>query len=199
MVLGNTHDETRAFIPREKLAGLNWDNLAGRTAPELKVDIRPEWVVSEYRRLFPAYTPNNCSMRRRQRRAAGAARSRRRRRGPRPGRRPGSTSSTFHRRWSRGWGTHTLDIPLVFGTLDAPGSIAGTGKASRAVSDAMTTAFTSLAATGDPNSRALPRWPAYRARPSLHDVFDAPPRVENDPRHAERELFARVPYIQPGT
>ena len=30
-------------------------------------------------------------------------------------------------------------------------------------------------------------------------IFDAAPRVENDPRRAERELFARVPYIQPGT
>src|SRR5207253_2699008 len=57
MVLGNTHDETRAFISRDKLAGLTWDNLAGRMAPELKVDIKPEWVVSEYRRLFPAATP----------------------------------------------------------------------------------------------------------------------------------------------
>jgi para-nitrobenzyl esterase len=30
-------------------------------------------------------------------------------------------------------------------------------------------------------------------------VLDWPPRMENDPRGAERELFASVPYVQPGT
>ena len=59
MLLGNTHDETRAFFPpgHAKLAGLDWDNLAERIAPELRVDAHPEWVVREYRRLFPAYGP----------------------------------------------------------------------------------------------------------------------------------------------
>src|SRR3546814_8412104 len=55
MLLGNTHDETRAFIAPDsaKLAGLNWDNVAERMAPELKVAILPEWVVAEYRAHFP--------------------------------------------------------------------------------------------------------------------------------------------------
>ncbi len=30
-------------------------------------------------------------------------------------------------------------------------------------------------------------------------IFDTTSRVENDPRQWERELFARVPYIQPGS
>ena len=30
-------------------------------------------------------------------------------------------------------------------------------------------------------------------------IFDTTSRVENDPRRAERELFAKVPYVQPGT
>jgi para-nitrobenzyl esterase len=30
-------------------------------------------------------------------------------------------------------------------------------------------------------------------------VFDITTRLEADPRGAEREIFARVPYIQPGT
>jgi para-nitrobenzyl esterase len=30
-------------------------------------------------------------------------------------------------------------------------------------------------------------------------IFEAPPRIQNDPRREQRELFARVPYIQPGT
>jgi para-nitrobenzyl esterase len=94
---------------------------------------------------------------------------------------------------------HTLDIPLVFGTLDAPGSIAGTGPASRAVSQALMNAFIALARTGDPNSRGLPRWPRHRLPERQTMVFDTRLRVENDPRREQRELFARVPYIQPGT
>jgi len=30
-------------------------------------------------------------------------------------------------------------------------------------------------------------------------IFDLTPRMADDPRGAERALFARVPYIQPGT
>ena len=88
---------------------------------------------------------------------------------------------------------HTLDIPLVFGTLDAPGSIAGTGAASRTVSDAMMRAFIALARGGDPG------WPQYRLPERATMIFDAPPHVANDPRREQRELFARVPYVQPGT
>jgi para-nitrobenzyl esterase len=30
-------------------------------------------------------------------------------------------------------------------------------------------------------------------------IFNTSSRVENDPRREEREFFARVPYVQPGT
>jgi para-nitrobenzyl esterase len=30
-------------------------------------------------------------------------------------------------------------------------------------------------------------------------IFDVPPRVEDDPRGAERRLFAPLVYAQPGT
>ena len=59
MMLGNVHDETRAFISPEspKVQGLTWDNLAERMAPELRIDILPEWVVSQYRQHFPNWPP----------------------------------------------------------------------------------------------------------------------------------------------
>ena len=34
---------------------------------------------------------------------------------------------------------------------------------------------------------------------TLTMTIDVDSRVENDPRKAERELFANAPYIQPGT
>ena len=94
---------------------------------------------------------------------------------------------------------HTLDIPLVFGTLDAAGSIAGTGADSRRLSNAMMQAFARFARTGDPNHEGLPAWSPYRLPARRTMIFDTVPRVERDPRGAQREIFARVPYIQPGT
>ena len=57
----------------------------------------------------------------------------------------------------------------------------------------MMDAFVRFARTGDPG------WPAYDLAARQTMIFDTDSRVESDPRRWERELFARVPYIQPGT
>ena len=54
-------------------------------------------------------------------------------------------------------------------------------------------AFLRFARTGDPG------WPAYTLPQRRTMIFDPTPRLEDDPRRAERELFARIPYVQPGT
>jgi len=202
MILGNTRDETRGFFAPDhpKIAGLSWDNLADRMAPELKVDIEPEWVVAEYRRMFPNYTPEQIffaatTAGRSWRGQVEEAEARARARAPTWVYQLDFTSPVESWRGA----PHLLDIPLVFGTLDAPGSIAGTGAASRAVSDAMMEAFVAFARSGDPNHRSSPNWPNYRLPERATMIFDAPPRVVNDPRREQRELFARAPYIQPGT
>jgi para-nitrobenzyl esterase len=92
-----------------------------------------------------------------------------------------------------------MDIALAFGTLEAPSSFTGTGADARLASNAVMHSFIAFAATGDPNHAALPAWPMYRPDRRATMIFDAPPRLENDPRREQRELFARVPYIQPGT
>jgi para-nitrobenzyl esterase len=200
MILGNTHDETRAFFGPDKVAGLNWDNLPQRLGPELKVDILPEWVVGEYRQLFPGFTPEQIFYA-----ATTAGRSWRGQIEEAEARARASTPTwvyqlDFASPVEPGRGAlHTLDIPLVFGTLDAPGSIAGTGAASRSVSDAMMRAFIALSAAGDPNAAGAPAWPTYRLPERATMIFDAPVHLERDPRSKERELFARVPYIQPGS
>ena len=94
---------------------------------------------------------------------------------------------------------HTLDIPLVFGTLDAPDSITGTDARARAMSDAMMDRFIAFARTGDPNPPGVVRWTPYEkpARNTL--IFDDAVRLQSDPRGAERRLFEKVPFIQQGT
>jgi para-nitrobenzyl esterase len=200
MMLGNTHDETRAFIPRAKMAGLTWDNLAERMAPELKIDILPEWVVSEYRRLFPAYTPEQIfyaatTAGRSWRGQVEEAEARAKAHAPTWVYQVDFASPTDPWRGA----PHTMDIPLAFGTIDAPGSFTGTGAAARAASDVVMRSFMTFAARGDPNHAGLPIWPMYRLPQRSTMIFDVPPHTENDPRREQRELFARVPYIQPGT
>ena len=202
MMLGNVHDETRAFIPPDsaRVQGLTWDNLAARMAPELRIDILPEWVVAEYRQHFPDWTPTEVFYG-----ATTAGRSWRgqvieaeaRARAGAPGfvYQVDFTSRTDPRRGA----FHTMDIPLVFGTLGATGSQTGTAADARAASRAMQESFVAFAATGDPNHTGLPHWPRYDLAHRSTMIFDVRSHVENAPRRWQRELFARVPYIQPGT
>ncbi|WP_404338244.1 carboxylesterase/lipase family protein [Sphingomonas sp. MMS12-HWE2-04] len=202
MILGNTRDETRAFIDpaSEKVRGLNWDNLAARMAPELRMDLLPEWVVAEYRAHFPADTPEQIFYR-----ATTAGRSW-------PGQvieadaraAAGTTSTWVYQvdfqsptRPERG-APHTMDIALAFGTLDAAGSFTGTGPDAQRLSRQMMAAFASLARTGSPVVKGL-AWPTYTLPDRATMVFDVQSAARNDPRRWERELFARVPYIQPGS
>jgi len=202
MMLGNVHDETRAFIPPDsaRVQGLTWDNLAERMAPELRIDILPEWVVAEYRQHFPDWTPTEVFYG-----ATTAGRSWRgqvieaeaRARAGAPGfvYQVDYTSRTDPRRGA----FHTMDIPLVFGTLGAAGSQTGTAADARTASRAMQESFVAFATTGDPNHPGLPHWPRCDLAHRSTMIFDVRPHVENDPRRWQRELFARVPYIQPGT
>jgi para-nitrobenzyl esterase len=202
MILGNTRDETRAFIDPKgpKLQGLDWSNIAERMTSELRMDIHPEWMVAQYRQRFPDWSPERVFYA-----ATTAGRSW-----------PGQVLEADARAVvdARTWvyqvdyqspvepwrgAPHTIDIPLSFGTLDAEGSITGTGAAARAVSAAMMDAFIAFARDGDPNHRGLPTWPVYSLPARATMIFDEPMRALDDPRQWERELFARVPYIQPGT
>ena len=202
MLLGNTHDETRAFIGLDsaKVRGLTWDNLAERMAPELRIDILPEWVVARYREQYPTWSPLDVFY--------GATTAGRSWRGQvieaEERAKAGAPAHVYQVDFAsrvdpRRGAFHTMDIPLVFGTLAAKGSDTGTGADARTASKAMQDSFVAFAKTGDPNHAGLPRWPTYTLGRRATMVFDARSRVANDPRHWERELFARVPYIQPGT
>jgi para-nitrobenzyl esterase len=183
MMLGNAVMETRAFYAQEgkQLAGLTFDNLAVRIASEMRIDIEPSWVVGQFRARYPEAEPSELFHR-----IVTAARSWRGQVEEAEARaRAGAPAFVYQLDFERA--KHTDDIGLSFGTVPDP------TPAQQAMSDRVMDAFVRFARTGNPG------WPAYDLdkRPTM--IFDTESRVENDPRKWERELFARVPYIQPGT
>ena len=202
MILGNTHDETRAFLPPDspRVRTLDWANLAERLAPELRIDVLPEWVVTQYRAKFPAWSPTEIFYA-----ATTAGRSWRGQVIEAEARAQARTRTWVYqldfasRTDPRRGAFHTMDIPLVFGTLDAAGSQTGTAADARAASSAMQESFAAFARTGDPHRPGQPAWPVYDLTDRATMIFDARSRIERDPRQWQRTLFARIPYIQPGT
>ena len=202
MMLGNTHDETRAFIDPQgaKIKGLDWSNIAARMQGDLRMDILPEWIVAQYRARYPQWSPEKVFYA-----ATTAGRSW-------PGQvieaemRAGADAPTWVYQVDfaspiKPWkgAPHTMDIALAFGTLDAPESFTGTGNDARAASRAVMERFIAFARAGTPDLPGRARWPQYRLDRRSTMIFDSLSRIEDDPRGWERELFARVPYIQPGS
>ena len=202
MIIGNTHDETRAFHAGDRsLDHLTWEDLPDRLSPDqLRIDVAPEAVIAEYRRLYPAYSPSEvffaATTAGRSWRAAVIEAEERARQG--------SPAYAYQLDWAsdhdggRLGAPHTSDIRLVFKTLEAPPWPA-TGPGAAAMADHMSRAFAAFARTGDPNHAGLPIWPPYDLARRQTMIFDDPPRMQDDPRGAERRFFARIPYVQPGT
>ncbi|WP_339691415.1 carboxylesterase family protein [uncultured Parasphingorhabdus sp.] len=187
MMLGNTIMETRAFYNPDKppIAGLTMDNLAERIAPQMRVDIRPDWVVAQFRARYPDAKPLELFHR-----IVTAARSWRGQVEEAEARAkagPPAADRTFVYQLNFEQAKHTDDIALSFGTVADPTA------AQRAMSDHLMAAFVTFARTGNPG------WAPYDMAMRKTMIFDEDSRVERDPRKWERELFATVPYIQPGS
>jgi para-nitrobenzyl esterase len=203
MMIGNTRDETRSLIGRSDAGAwtVNWEELPRKLEQELRVDISGDLVVDEYRRLYPHYSASDVFFS-----ATTAGRSWRGAIIEAEARaRQGSPAYAYQLDWGSPedggkWGAfHTLDIPLMFGTLSAPGSLTGDGEAARRVSSTMQQALLAFARGGDPNYSGLARWEPYTMARRQTMVFDVESRLADDPRGAERRLFEKVPFIQQGT
>jgi len=202
LMLGGTRDETRGFSDpaSPEMRGLGWDALPDRIAAELPVDLLPEAVVRAYRAHLPAASPADIfyaattdgrSWRAQIIEAEARARA---------GRPAFVYQVDFQSPTNPDRGAfHGIDIGLVFGTLDAPDAWTGTGPRTRALSRLMQRRFVAFARTGRPDLPGSPVWPAYDERRRATMIFDIASRLENDPRRWQRELFAPVPYTQPGT
>jgi len=205
MVVGNTRDETRAFLGNDPANfELTWDALPARLQAQQYVDIRADLVVAEYRRLYPHYTPSEVffaatTAGRSWRGAVEELEAR--------ARQAGTVAQTWA--YQLDWGSpldggrfrafHTLDIPLVFDNVRQPGSRTGDGAAAQAMADAMSAALLALARHGDPNHAGIARWEPYTMERRQTLLFDLPTVLADDPRGGERRFWRQAPFIQRGT
>jgi para-nitrobenzyl esterase len=84
---------------------------------------------------------------------------------------------------------HGHDVDASFHIVRS--NMVGSGRAEgRLMADRLAGAWVAFAKTGDPNSPAIPHWPAYEPGARATMIFDTHTRVENDPRRAFRELWA---------
>jgi para-nitrobenzyl esterase len=201
MIIGNTHDETRAFLGGdESNFKITWEELPEKLIPNMRVDIKPEEVIEKYRKLYPNLTAGDLLFKittasRSWRGAIIEAEERAK---------SGFPAFAYQLDWksTRDGGIfgapHGADIQLVFDNIDKPGATAQ-GPTARQMAAIMSESFLAFARKGNPNNKLIPFWRPYTRARRETMVFDVPPHLENDPRGAERKIFEKVPYVQPGT
>lgn len=201
MIIGNTHDETKAFLGGDPTNfSLNWEQLPEKLIPNMRVDIKPEYVIEEYRKLYPDSSASDLFFK-----ITTASRSWR-----------GAIIEDEERAksgfpayaYQLDWATpkdggkygapHASDIQLVFNNIDKPGATA-IGAEAQKIADIIGETFIAFAKTGNPNNKFIPYWKKYTMANRETMVFDVPPHLEYDPRGAERKIFEKVPYIQAGS
>lgn len=202
LVIGNTKDETRAFLGGDPTNfKLTWEQLPQKLIEQQYVDLNAEVVIAEYRRLYPSYSPSDVffaatTAGRSWRGAIIQAEERARQ---------GAPAFVYQLDWGspldggKFGAFHTLDIPLVFDNIAQPGSRTGTSPSAQRVADQMSEALLAFAHTGNPSHKGIPEWKPYTLEKRETLVFNEKSALAFDPRGGERRLYARVPFIQRGT
>jgi len=208
MILANTHDETVTSVAG-RTGELTWEQ-----APEaLKNSVgqylgsySPEQIIRRYREIYPERDAAHVVLA-----AAVAFRAW-------PGqlieadRRAADPRSQAHTWVYRidwkvpfpgHWSPHTIDLPFVFDNVALAPGMCGESAEEQAAAQPLATRTSEMliafARTGDPNCKAIPRWPSYGLKDRDTMIFDNETRVEKDPRGEERVFAAGAHYRQPGT
>lgn len=193
MVIGTAHNER---VVGEDPTGGSWEALPDALrAAGLTGQPRPQAIVAEYRKLYPAYAPFDVYAEA----LAAAAWSRfilveAERRAAQ-----GNHTWAYCLEWpGRGRAVHTLDLWLL---LNDPGGTWRTRRENPAdtarLAGIMCDAFVAFARTGEPSAAGMPAWPRFDLGRRETMLFALPPRVVADPRGAERRLFTASTQPQP--
>jgi para-nitrobenzyl esterase len=211
MMLGNVHDET-AVGGRGDMTWETAPAALDAAVHEYLGPVKAEAAVAEFRRIHPDYTPIQVDI------AAATAfrawpgqRWEAERRAANPKSQPHTWVYQMNFQGGNGRAMHTIDIPFMFDNIAfASGQI---GADPQHVADAnalaaiMSQMLITYGRTGNPNGDskgptqdgALPYWPAYDLKNRSTMMWETKPRVENDPRGAERVFADKSHYHQAGT
>ncbi|HEX2151026.1 MAG TPA: carboxylesterase/lipase family protein [Stellaceae bacterium] len=86
---------------------------------------------------------------------------------------------------------HAMDLPFVFDNVDIPDTTKGAPGA-RELAAVVSASWIAFARTGNPESPALPRWPAYTSEERATMILDSECRVVSDPDRDARLLWERI-------
>jgi len=214
MMLGNTHDETGAV---NGPASMTWEqapDAVDRGIHEYLGPVTPQEAVDAFRKADPTYTPQQVA------RAVGTAfrawggqRMEAERRAANPTSQPRTWVYQMNFKGADGWATHTIDIPFMFDNIALDQRQVGTEPQHLAEANALAAIMSQMLITygrtgnpnGDDKSKAstqdgkLPYWPEYDLKNRSTMMWEAMPRVENDPRREERIEAEKAHYHQAGT
>ena len=212
MMLGNVHDETAVAA---RGGPITWENAAATldaAVHEYLGPVKAEDAVAEFRRIHPDYTPEQVDI------AAATAfrawpgqRWEAERRAANPKSQVRTWVYQMNFKGANGRAVHTSDIPFMFDNIAMAGQQIGTDaervEAANELAAVMSQMLITYGATGSPNgdskgatqSGALPYWPAYDLKDRSTMMWEWKPRVENDPRGAERVFANQSHYHQAGT
>jgi para-nitrobenzyl esterase len=215
MMLGNVHDETMVAAP--KGGEITWDNAAAvldEAVHQYLGPVKAEEAVAEFRRIHPDYTPQQvCIAAATAFRAWPGQRMEAERRAADPESQPRTWVYQMNFAGANGRAMHTIDIPFMFDNIAmAKGQLGSTPEqleAANVLAAVMSQMLITYGRTGNPNGDdpgkkptqdgKLPYWPAYDLSRRSTMIWDRTPRVENDPRGAERRFAERSHYHQAGT
>jgi para-nitrobenzyl esterase len=207
MLVGTNHDESRLLVGRghPETFDLTWETLPGQLAKYADgmgtLDLNE--VIAMYRKDDPNYTASEVFFRAttdsRDWRPALVEIERR-------AAQPKGAAPTYS--YQLDWGSptqpqmracHSLDLPFLFDNVAISNALTGTGPEAYKLAEQMSSAYIAFAHTGNPNTPALPHWPAYDLAHRSTMTFNVECKVVDDPRSNPRKLFSTVHYENPGT
>ena len=213
MMLGNVHDETAVGGS----LNMTWEQAAAAldtAVHEYLGPVKAEDAVAEFRRIHPDYTPIQVDI------AAATAfrawpgqRWEAERRAANPTSQPRTWVYQMNFQGANGRAMHTIDIPFMFDNIAMasgqirtdPQHVADANALAAVMSEMLITYGRTGNPNGDDKSKAptqdgkLRYWPAYDLKNRSTMMWERSPRVENDPRGAERRFAEQSHYHQAGT